>query len=349
MQARADAAGAGLRPHWKTHKCAEIARRQIERGAIGGTVAKAGEAEAFFAAGFRDLLVATPVVDPRKIERLVAARDGGGGAAGGGRRLTVLIESRVGLKRWAAARVGANPVRVVIEIDGGMGRTGVSEPEAALELVRGIDAAPGLEFVGFLTHAGHAYGAESTAQLEEIRASEPAALLRAVEWLATGPPILSIGSTPTLAAGDVPPGVTEWRPGNYCFYDGIQLDLGVAREEQVALTVLATVTARPTAGRVVLDCGAKTMSVDRGKRGLRGFGEIVGSEATTGAPIHLGGLSEEHAIVPVRSSVELEVGDRVRVIPNHACVTVNLHDEFVVTRGDHVVGRWPILARGRVK
>ena len=344
LRGMADAAreaGVALRPHWKTHKCVQLARRQLALGAAGGTVAKPGEAHAFFDAGFDDLVVATPVVDPRKIDGLLAAT--------GEKRLTVLVESEDGARLWSerAARAGRRQ-RVILEIDVGMGRTGVRPGDAALALARRLHVDPHLELTGVLTHAGHAYGS-APADLERLGRAEGETLAATAAALeAEGIPcsVVSVGSTPTARHAARAPGVTEIRPGNYVFHDGIQVALGVAGEDECALTVLATVVARPAANRVVLDAGSKTLSSDRGSAGAPSttFGSIQGR------PEHrLVRLSEEHGILETDGASEYRIGQRVMIVPNHACATVNLHEEFVVTRGETVADVWPIVARGRVR
>jgi len=342
MQALARETGTRLRPHWKTHKCPELARRQRELGAIGGTVAKTAEAEVFLAAGFDDVLVATPVVDPRKVARLLAAR---GDAA-----LTVLIESEEGLAHWAAAAGAASArgeraVGVLLEVDTGMHRTGVPAGAEAVPLAKAIAGTPGLELRGVMTHAGHAYGATSPAEIERIGREEGELLVRTAEAVrAAGPPcpVVSVGSTPTVRHSARVPGVTEIRPGNYVFHDGIQVALGVAPESACALTVLATVTARPAADRVVTDAGTKTLSADRGAIGVPGHGRVAGGADRVSR------LSEEHGILAVDPAATYRIGDRIRILPNHACVTVNLHDRLHVVRAGRVEAAWAVAARGCV-
>lgn len=341
MAETAASAGVALRPHWKTHKSPDLARRQVELGAVGGTVAKPGEAEVFLAAGFRDLVIATPVVDPRKIGRLLTAR----GAAS----LAVLIESETGVTRWSTAAAHADrDVPVMLEVDVGMGRTGVPFGDAAVQMARAITDAEGLELLGLLTHAGHAYGAADEAERAAIGRAEGERLVQTAEVVrAAGMecPVVSVGSTPTARISARIPGVTEIRPGNYAFNDGIQVDLGVATESECALTVLATVVARPAADRVILDCGSKTLSSDAGARGAAeaGLGRVFGWPE-----LRLRKLSEEHGILPVPSDLPLSVGDRVRILPNHACVTVNLHERLVSVDGSRIREEWPVAARGRV-
>jgi D-serine deaminase-like pyridoxal phosphate-dependent protein len=157
-------------------------------------------------------------------------------------------------------------------------------------------------------------------------------------------PVVSVGSTPTVRHSARVDGVTEIRPGNYVFHDRIQVGLGVVERERCALTVLATVVARPGQDRVVLDAGSKALSSDRGVGGgvVQGFAEDLDS------PSHVvTRISEEHGIVDAESGASYRTGDRVRLIPNHACVTTNLHGELTVVRESMVVDVWPVAARGR--
>jgi D-serine deaminase-like pyridoxal phosphate-dependent protein len=344
LRAMADvarAAGVALRPHWKTHKCAELARRQLALGAVGGTVAKGGEAAVFLDAGFDDVLVATPVVDPRKIDRLLAAR--------GDARVTVLVESEEGAARWseAAARAGRTQA-VVLEIDVGMGRTGALPGASALALARRLHADDHLDFRGVMTHAGHAYGAapETLDALGRAEGETLVAVARAFEADGIPCPVVSVGSTPTARHAARVDGVTEIRPGNYLFHDGIQVALGVADEADCALTVLATVLARPSANRVVLDAGSKTLSSDRGGGVTMSatFGSVLGR------PDHrLARLSEVHGSLETDDAAEYRIGQRVRIVPAHACATGDLHDECVGVRGEAGGDGWPVLAGGRVR
>lgn len=339
MAALAGRHGLALRPHWKTHKCPEIARLQLRHGAVGGTVAKPAEALAFLAAGFHDLLIATPVVDPRKIDRLLEAR--------GNARIAVLVESGEGARRWAAGaeRAGA-PLDVLLDVDTGMGRTGVAPGEAAVELARAIAEEPRLRFQGVMTHAGHGYGASSPEELAAIGRAEGETLVATAEAIRGSGiecRIVSVGSTPTVRHSAAVPGVTEIRPGNYVFHDGIQVALGVVPRSRCALTVLATVTARPATDRVVLDAGSKTLTSDRGRGGPAGFGFLKEAPDLTIARVW-----EEHGLIQVPAEAELRIGDRVQVVPNHACVVVNLHERLIAVRGDRVEGVWRIAARGLV-
>jgi D-serine deaminase-like pyridoxal phosphate-dependent protein len=339
MASVAAASGVGLRPHFKTHKCVEIARLQLKHGAVGGTVAKATEAEIFLGAGVTDLLIATTVVDRRKIARVFAlGRDA---------NIRGLVDSEAGILAWSSAAAEAGRrAPVLVEVDTGLGRTGAASPSAAVALARRVAQDPHLELAGVLTHGGHSYGAKSPPEVAAIGTAEGEGLVAAAEALRAAGlpcPVVSAGSTPTARHVARVRGVTEIRPGNYIFHDGIQAGLGVVAPERIALTVLATVVARPAAERVILDCGSKTLSSDGGAA-VRGFGAVVGY---TGLAIER--LWEENALLPVPSSSPFAVGDRVRIVPNHACATVNLHDRYVVVRAGQAVGEWRIAARGRVR
>lgn len=335
----AASAGVALRPHFKTHKCVEIARMQLAHGAIGGTVAKPTEAEVFLAAGIRDVVVATVIVDRRKIERLLSQ--------GGDAHVAGVVESEEGARAWsdAASSVGRR-VPVLLEVDSGLGRTGVRPGEAAVPMARRIVALSRLELRGVLTHAGHAYASTSSADIAATGRAEGQGIVETAEAIRAAGipcPVVSAGSTPTARHVAAFPGITEIRPGNYVFHDGIQEALGVADAARVALTVLATVVARPAPERVILDCGSKTLSSD-GSAAVRGYGHVWGRR-----DLVLTRLWEEHALLPVPAETKLTVGDRVRVVPNHSCATVNLHDELVVVQAGKEKGRWRVDARGRVR
>jgi D-serine deaminase-like pyridoxal phosphate-dependent protein len=332
-------AGLALRPHFKTHRCPEIARLQVQAGAVGGTVAKTAEAEVFARGGVHDLVLATPVVDPKKIDRLLAL--------GATVRIAAIVESETGVRAWAQrAREAGKRAAVMVEVDVGHHRTGVAPGLGVTDLARRIVDEPSLEFRGLLTHAGHSYAVASPGELREIGRAEGAILAAAAGALREARipcPVVSVGSTPTVRVAGRVAGVTEVRPGNYVFHDRIQLRLGVVTEERCALSVLATVVARPVPERVVLDAGSKVLSSDRGV----GAGRVPGFGAVLGAPDHiLERLSEEHGILRVPSGAPYRIGDRVRILPNHACVTTNLHDELVVVHGPAVEAVWRIEARG---
>lgn len=321
-----------LRPHTKTHKSVEIARRQIEGGATGITVATIGEAEVFAAHGFDDIFIAYPLfVVGDKARRLaeLARR----------RKLRVGVESLAGAEALAVSLAGrAGVVEVLLEIDSGQHRTGVP-PEVAGELASRCRAL-GLDVAGVFTHGGHSYaqGAAAAAAGDE----DSALLLAAEQLVDRGIEVreVSAGSTPTarLAGSDV----TEERPGTYVFNDRQQVTLGSCRADQVAVMVYATVVSTTVAGQVVIDAGSKALSSDR-PAWLSGFGSLPDLDDAI-----VVSLSEHHGLVELGDRPVPAVGSVVRVVPNHVCSTVNLFDRYELVKAEEVVASWQVDARGRL-
>ncbi|UYP18581.1 alanine racemase [Rhodococcus sp. Z13] len=328
MAASARNRGLALRPHAKTHKCPEIARLQVEAGATGLTVATVTEAEVFAAAGFDDLFVAYPLwVDAARGARLRALAER--------MRLTVGIDSAAGAR--ALAEHAGTGIGVLVEIDSGHHRTGVAPERAGAVAAAAREA--GLEVVGVFTFPGHSYAPDAPSSAAREEADALAAAAESLRAAGAEPAIVSGGSSPT-ALIDVPTPATELRPGVYVFGDAQQLELGAVAEEDVALTALATVVSVRD-GIVVLDAGSKILGADRAAWAT-GHGRILGEPDA-----RITALSEHHATVQwPGSSPRPAPGDRVRVIPNHACNAVNLVDELVVVSGDAPVDVWRVAARG---
>ena len=340
MAKRASSAGVGLRPHFKTHKSVEIARLQMAAGAQGLTVSKLDEAEILIDSGIPDVLLVTQVVTAPKIQRaLDLARRA---------RLVLAVDSVEGAQviSDAATRAGM-AMEVSIEVDSGLARCGV-QPERAGELAGSVSEMPGLRLVGVFTHGGHVYGAQSFPALVAVAQSEIDAIVTADKVVAVPKGsewAVSIGSTPSVMVRQNFSGTTEIRPGNYVFFDGIQVSLGVVGVEDCALTLLSTVMSRPTPTRAVIDAGSKTLGLDKGAHGsdaIQGFGELLGVEG------RLVKLSEEHGILEIPEESALAVGDRVRILPNHACSVANLHRRFYGIRGDSVEREISIDAAGGI-
>lgn len=339
MAARARAAKVKLRPHTKTHRSAWIARRQLDYGASGVTVAKLGEAEVMLSAGIADQLIAYPVVGDIKLRRLRAIAERAA--------VTVSLDSRAAAEAVAAVgRELGRPVALYVDVDSGLHRCGLAPGRPTADLVLEIARIDGVEVVGLMTHAGHAYRARGAEELRRVAHEEAAGLAETADVLARdGVRLreLSVGSTPTAHyLEEVAPryGITEARPGTYVFMDANQVGLGVASEEDCALTVLATVVSRPAPDRAVLDAGSKTLGADGG--GAGGYGWVRGHRE---AAITL--LNEEHAVVRVPPSCPWGVGDRVEVIPAHSCIPPSLTDALVGTRGGAVVEAILVDARGK--
>jgi len=342
MQQKADAAGAMLRPHIKTHKIPELAQTQIQMGAAGVTTAKVSEAEVMADAGIDDFFIANQIVTPAKLQRLRALSKRA--------KLSVGLDSPAGAKLLSEAFSAAGEnIDYVIEIDSGLNRCGVLPGRPAVELLKAIKDFPGIRFKGIFTHAGHAYGKQNIEQVKDVSRVESTTMVETANRfkdLGVQPEVVSVGSTPTMRVWEGRGGVNEIRPGNYIFLDGMQLALGVADPQECALTVMATVISRPAADRAVVDAGSKVLALDKGAHGqemLKGFGLVLNKKAV------LDRLSEEHGVMVLVPNEELEIGERVRIIPNHACTVINLSDRAYGVRGDKVETELIIAARGKVQ
>lgn len=338
MAERAQQHGVRLRPHGKTHKIVAIARLQQAAGAVGLSVAKTSEAEVFADAGFDDLFVAFPVVGQDKGRRLLRLADR--------IRLAVGSDSVEGARTLAEPFAAASRVLdVMLKVDVGYHRVGV-EPDRAPAVAAQIAELPGLRLRGIFTHAGHAYLGETPEAVEAVASHEGRTLALAAERIrAAGLPVgeVSVGSTPTARHAMTVTGVTECRPGNYVFNDASQVALGSCRLEDCAMTVLATVVSVPAPGRAVVDAGSKTLSSDPLRPRAGGHGRILGHLS------RLEKLSEEHGVIAVDPGEVFRVGERVRILPNHACVVTNLHDRLWGVRGEQVEDELTVAARGRVE
>jgi Predicted amino acid aldolase or racemase len=331
----------GLRPHIKTHKIPVIAKMQLAAGAIGITAAKPSEAAIMAAAGVRDILIAYPVVSAVKADllaRLVAE----------GASITVSLDSLASAQCLSAAAVRAEQrFTLLVEIDVGFGRCGVATPELAIELARQITTLPGVRFGGLMYYAGHIFakGADQDRKLADVNGRVEAAI-DALKAAGFDVPIVSGGSSPTARRSAEFTHLTEIRPGMYPLNDRNLLEAGYATVEECALRVLATVVSTAVSGHAILDCGSKTLSSDRLLTGDNvGFGLVVEDGGAV-----LEKLSEEHGHLNLlRSEHGYRVGDRVSIIPNHVCTTINMHNIIYVARKGDVVGTWEIAARGCVR
>lgn len=353
MADRAAAAGVKLRPHAKTHKSAVIAKMQIEAGAVGVCCAKLGEAEVLADAGIGDIRVPYPV-NPINADRVVALLLK--------TRLSIIVDDMDVAKGWSDAMTAAGQtLDVLVKVDVGFHRCGINPAAVdAPDRVAFVSSLPGLNFRGLLSHAGHAYHAATEMELEHmaIRECEVMSDL-AVRASLAGAKIeeISVGSTPTArfigkqvkqVAHFAP---TEMRPGNYVFLDRTQVALGAATLDTCAMFIAATVVARPAPDRVILDSGAKTLALDgaRGFEAMPGHGLVIHEDGTPDPTLVIERLSEEHATVRATSPTRLKIGDRVRVLPNHACVVTNLMDELVMAENGVATGAITVDARGRIR
>lgn len=338
MAERARRLGVALRPHAKTHKCVELARRQLAHGATGITVATLAEAEAFVKAGIADLTWAFPI----DVTHIPHAR-----------RIARRATLRVVTDDLETARaLAGSGLHVWLKVDCGYHRAGV-DPESAyaLEVARELARADGLSFDGILSHSGQAYKTTNQAEAAQVAEAERFVMVRFAQRLKLAGilvPGISVGSTPAMAAVEDLSGVSEARPGNYIFYDRTMVLIGCCDAEDVGVTVLATVVShQPGASQLVVDAGALALSKDTGPAHLAlapSFGAVRGHPELT-----IASLSQEHGVVrgPVHAlDGAFPVGERIEIIPNHSCLTVAHYDHYHVMRDGREIDRWRI-ERGR--
>ncbi|ADL08569.1 alanine racemase [Thermosediminibacter oceani] len=321
--------GKRLWPMVKTHKSTEIAAMQKAAGAEGFLVGTLLEAERLVEKGFNDIMLAYPVAGRQNLKRVIRLAQ---------KARIILSIDCVEVAREINSALEENGVELeyLIIIDSGLRRFGVL-PEDAAGLARELAALKTLKLVGIATHPGHVYGASGPEKVDEIARQEVDALRTAagiLEKEGFKVEIVATGSTPTFRYAVKDERINVLRPGNYVFYDVIQASLGVVPLEKCSLTVMGTVISRPRPGNMILDVGSKCLGLDRGAHGIslmKGFGAVAGHPELT-----LVSLSEEVAKVEVEGETSLKVGDRVRIIPNHACAACNMAGYLVGCRGEEV-------------
>jgi D-serine deaminase-like pyridoxal phosphate-dependent protein len=349
MTRRARALGVQLRPHLKTAKSAEVARIALRDNFGGITVSTLKEAEYFAAAGIRDIVYAVTIV-PAKLPRIAALLRAGVDLA--------VVADRVDVARALgekSAQLGVE-VPVMIELDAGEHRSGVApDSEALVELGTVVHRAPGLTLRGVLTHAGHSYGCRSVDAVQTVAEQERAAAVGAAQRLCAADlpcPVVSVGSTPTAVHARNLDGVTELRCGVYMFGDVFQSEIQSCSRGDLAVSVLATVIGhREDLDCALIDAGALALSKDR-STAADGLAEDIGFGLVTDASgreridgMRVDRVYQEHGVVVCNGAFpfdRLPVGARVRVFPNHVCLTAAMYDAYdVVDGGDQVVAKWP--------
>lgn len=327
LQAACDAAGVANRPHIKTHKSPELARLQVAAGARGITCQKLGEAEVMADGGLDDILISYNILGEEKLGRLGALQ----------RRVRMIVAADnpvtiAGLPK--AAEIAGRDLEVVVECDTGRKRAGVETPGEAVELAKQIAASKGLTFAGFLMYPPEDGWPATQDFLDIANAGLREAGLEAG--------IVSTGGSPNIPNIGKLRGATEHRAGTSIFNDRMQIAAGVASLEDCALSVYATVVSRAGPERGILDSGSKTLTSDTG--GLEGHGLILEYPLAKIAK-----FAEEHGFLDLSGSNERpNVGEVVRIIPNHVCVVVNMVDRLVTVRGDKLIGELPVAARGKL-
>jgi D-serine deaminase-like pyridoxal phosphate-dependent protein len=351
MAARAAALGVRLRPHMKTAKSADVGRLATRERSAGITVSTLAELEYFARAGFGDITYAVGIAG-HKIPAIAALQRRHGA------RISILADSLAAVAEVArqAAMMGET-LAVFLEVDCGGRRGGVTpEGPELMALGQAVRASPSLSLAGVLTHAGQSYDATTAEAIRDIAEDERAAVTLAANRLRAAGidvPVVSAGSTPTAIHATSMSGVTEMRPGVYTLFDLAQVELGSCTVEDVAVSVLATVIGHnPRAQRVLIDAGALALSKDLSgnRRGATvGYGLVCAADG--GRPLdrlHVADVHQEHGLIagprPYDELVEVHrIGTRVRILPNHACLTAAPYDRYYVVRGrdTNVLDVWP--------
>ena len=329
FQDYANAHGIKVRPHIKTHKLPLLAEMQLAAGATGITCQKISEAEAMVAgcAAIRDVLITYNIVGEQKLVRLRSLAEKV--------RLSVVADSAEvidGLSQVFAS--SERPLSVLVECNTGANRCGVASPRDADLLAARIAEAPGLIFGGLMTYPPAAGEAGVEAFMTEAKAL--------IEARGIAVPVITSGGTPTMMHAADAPVATEYRPGTYVYNDRSLVARGSCGWKDCALTVVATVVSVPAKNRAIIDAGSKTLTSDL--LGLTGYGHVLGRD-----DIVIDQLSEEHGRLVSDRPIDLRVGERVRIVPNHACVVTNMVDSlFVISGGNVALKRLSVSARGKV-
>lgn len=339
MREKARASGVAFRPHVKTHKSVEIGRMQHGGAAGPITVSTLAEAEHFARDGFRDITYAVPIA-PEKLERVadLASRI---------ERLSILLDSEAALhaiEEYSSSH--GMTFDVFLKVDCGYHRAGV-DPESpdSARLAFALSRSEAVRFQGLLTHAGHSYNARDAEELARIAAEEAACLTRFRALLAAeglGEARRSVGSTPTAAVVERFSECDEVRPGNYVFFDAFQSTIGSCSLDDVAVSVITTVIGSyPERGSIIVDAGALALSKDTSPDHLIpsfGFGIVCDLDLRP-LPMRITALSQEHGKIATQTHVPV-VGTRLRIVPNHSCLTAAMFDTYHIVDRGRIVDQW---------
>jgi D-serine deaminase-like pyridoxal phosphate-dependent protein len=344
MRSRLAGLDVPLRPHVKTAKSADVVRLATEGQPGGITVSTLKEAEYFLDQGFTDILYAVGIV-PSKLAHVAALRRRGAD-------LTIILDSveMAGAAAREAEALGTIfPVLIEVDTDGGRAGVAAGDTRLLVEIGGMLNAAPGTGLRGVMTHAGLSYNCRSPEALRAHAEQERSRAVAAAEALRSAglpAPVVSVGSTPGALFAERLDGVSEVRAGVYMFMDRVMADLGVCAEEEIALSVLATVIGhRRDLGYLLVDAGGLALSKDAGpSRGRPSYGSLW--DAATGLSLGLGiaSTNQEHGLVPAGEAdfERLPIGTQIRIAPNHACMTAAAHERYhVVDGGTEVLAVWP--------
>ena len=331
-------AGVKLRPHCKTHKSVWLAKKQLEYGACGITVAKLSEAEVMVDGGITDILVAYPIVGKAKLDRLSRLM----------KRASVMVSTDSVEVANGLSELGLSigqKFKLYVDVNSGLQRCGLEPGTETAELVKRLVKLPGIEVVGLMTHGGFSYDYTDEDSLRAAAHREADALLVSQKKLEeSGIEIkeISVGSTPTSKFIGEMSGVTEVRPGAYVYGDDQQLSTGIITEDECAMHVLTTVVSAPRSGSVIVDAGSKTFCSDACPH-RKGYGMMKEDHR-----IYIDELCEEHGIVKMPVRTDIRIGDRLSFLPNHCCATTNMHEELYGIRNGMVERIIKVYARGKV-
>ena len=331
-----------LWPMTKTHKSSRLAKMQIEYGAKGLLVGTIDEAEAFIDNGVESITFPYPISNITNIKRVIELSKKA--------RIILSFDNVESAKTWSDELANENlALEYFILINSGLNRLGVT-PDSVVELAKELSKFNNLKFIGISTHPGHVYGVMSAKEVAPISKQEIDVMSCSknnlvengfnVEYVATG-------STPTFFDVVDNEVFDILRPGNYPFYDNIQLSLNICKEEDCALTALGTIISRPSENLFIVDVGSKCLGLDKGAHGsslITGFGKVKGHDN-----LNVIGLSEEVGKIEIVGETNLKVGDKIEIIPNHSCSCANMTSYVVGYRGDEVVEIIDIDVRGNSK
>ena len=325
----AAAAGKQIWPMIKTHKSTELSQLQAKYGCTGFLCGTLDEAEAMAKAGYENIMYAYPVATDVSVQRVIALS----------KQCNFIIRmdgSDAAHLLNEAAKKAAVSVKYTLIVDSGLHRFGVA-PDKVTELAKELQQFENLTFCGISTHPGHVYAASCAAEIPQYCRSEMESIAAAAAALREAGfelNIISSGATPTFWGSLQDENLMIYHPGNYIFNDAIQLSTDSAREEDCALTVLASVISHPREDLFICDAGAKCLGLDQGAHGngsIKGHGIIIGHPELT-----MFSLSEEVGKIHVDGPTKLKVGDKIRIIPNHSCSTANLTQYYIAVRGETV-------------
>lgn len=346
MQDQADTWNVALRPHTKTHKSPEIARRQVRLGASGITVAKTGEAEVMAAQGIEDIFIANEIIGTMKLKRIC-------NLCSQGINISFGVDSIEAVQQIDTVFTTDIPAHILIEVETGENRSGVTDKHYFGRLLEAIGKSRHIVFDGIFSHEGHSYSApDTTFQLELLDAAqrETLAYVELAKKQGHACKRVSIGSTPSLLAAELHKhrlmeGITEIRPGTYVFMDAGQAHL-LGSFDRCAATVMATVISKPTSNRVIADAGAKALTMQSRGAGVcstTGKGRVIWDK-----PLYVDTVYDEHTVInDTEFNQRISIGDRINIIPNHICPVVNLFDVMFLIQGDEVIAELPVSARGK--